>query len=68
MVAAHISDLRAAAEHGMKTVYVRRPAEDRGEVKMSVKARTEGGEVDWVVNNLEELAEICAAARSGVEV
>ena len=28
MVAAHINDLRAAAQQGMRTIYVRRPTED----------------------------------------
>ncbi len=55
MVAAHIFDLRAAASHGMKTVYVRRPTEDTS-VKDSVKSKEEGGEVDVVVDSFEELA------------
>ncbi|KAI0329133.1 haloacid dehalogenase [Cubamyces sp. BRFM 1775] len=55
MVAAHIYDLRAAASHGMKTVYVRRPTEDLG-LQEEVKCKEEGGEVDVVVNSLEELA------------
>ncbi|KAI8969679.1 haloacid dehalogenase [Trametes punicea] len=54
MVAAHIHDLRAAASHGMKTVYVRRPTEDAG-VRELVKSKTEGGEVDVVVDSFEEL-------------
>ncbi|KAI0353234.1 haloacid dehalogenase [Trametes cingulata] len=55
MVAAHIYDLRAAASHGMKTVYVRRPTEDEG-TRDSVKSKAQGGEVDVVVDSLEELA------------
>ncbi|CDO69811.1 hypothetical protein BN946_scf184803.g9 [Trametes cinnabarina] len=55
MVAAHIHDLRAAAKHGMKTVYVRRSTEDVG-VKEQVKRKADGGEVDVVVDSLEELA------------
>ncbi|KAI0364922.1 haloacid dehalogenase [Pilatotrama ljubarskyi] len=55
MVAAHIYDLRAAAGHGMKTVYVRRLTEDTG-MRDSVKSEAEGGEVDVVVDSLEELA------------
>lgn len=57
MVAAHIYDLRAAASHGMKTVYVRRPTED-GDLKDQVKARSEGGEVDAIVNSFIELASL----------
>lgn len=55
MVAAHIYDLRAAASHGMKTVYVRRPTEDT-DVRDEVKSKQDGGEVDVVVDSLEELA------------
>ncbi|KAI0638746.1 haloacid dehalogenase [Trametes polyzona] len=55
LVAAHIHDLRAAASHGMKTVYVRRPTEDVG-VQDSVKSKSQGGEVDAVVDSFEELA------------
>lgn len=55
MVAAHINDLRAAAQQGMRTIYVRRPTEDL-EFRDSVRERKEGGEVDMVVDGLEELA------------
>ncbi|KAL1940511.1 hypothetical protein VTO73DRAFT_7946 [Trametes versicolor] len=55
MVAAHIFDLRAAASHGMKTVYVRRVTEDIN-ARDSVKSKKEGGEVDVVVDSFEELA------------
>ena len=55
MVAAHISDLRAAASHGMKTVYVRRPTED-GDDRALVQSKENGGEVDFVVDSFEELA------------
>lgn len=57
MVAAHIYDLRFAASHGLKTVYVRRPTEDV-DVKDQVKSKQEGGEVDVVVDSFEELAEL----------
>jgi beta-phosphoglucomutase-like phosphatase (HAD superfamily) len=63
MVAAHISDLRAAASHGMRTVYVRRPTEDVG-VRDSIKSKADGGEVDIVVDSLTELAGL-VASRSG---
>ena len=63
MVAAHIFDLRAAASHGMKTVYVRRPTEDVG-VRDSVKPKSEGGEVDTVVDGLDELAALLKAANA----
>ncbi|TBU25651.1 haloacid dehalogenase [Dichomitus squalens] len=57
MVAAHIYDLRAAASHGMKTVYVRRPTED-GDVRDIVKTKADGGEVDVVVDSFEQLANL----------
>ena len=50
----HEDDLRAAAGHGLKTVYVRRPTEDV-DVRDGVKSKAEGGEVDVVVASLEEL-------------
>lgn len=64
MVAAHIYDLRAAAKHGLRTVYVRRPTEDvANRLRESVKPKSEGGEVDVVVDTLEELAELMGAAK-----
>lgn len=57
MVAAHIYDLQAAASHGMKTIYVRRPTEDLG-VRENVKTKAEGGDVDVVVDGFEELAKL----------
>lgn len=58
MVAAHIYDLRAAAQQGMKTVYVRRSTEDTPDIRETVQAKVDGGEVDLVVNDLYELVEI----------
>ncbi len=55
MVAAHLWDLKAAAKHGMKTVYVPRITDDL-EDRDTVKIKAEGGEVDVVVSSLEELA------------
>ncbi|KAI0716153.1 haloacid dehalogenase [Cerioporus squamosus] len=55
MVAAHIYDLRAAASHGMKTVYVRRSTED-ADLQAQVKTKRDGGEVDVVVDSFEDIA------------
>ena len=55
MVAAHIYDLRSAARHGFRTVYVRRSTEEP-EVANAVKPKSEGGDVDVVVSGLDELA------------
>ena len=57
MVAAHLWDLRAAAAHGMKTVYVPRATDDQ-EDRDKVKSKAEGGEVDLVVTSLEDLAAV----------
>lgn len=59
MVAAHIYDLRAAAEQGMMTIYVRRPQEDPGALE-EVRTKRDGGEVDYVVSSFLELASIIA--------
>lgn len=64
MVAAHILDLRAAASHGLRTVYVRRPTEDGEGVRETVKTRAEGGDVDVVVDSFEELAEVLGCVKN----
>ncbi|PPQ96698.1 hypothetical protein CVT26_010250 [Gymnopilus dilepis] len=62
MVSAHIGDLRAAGSTGMKTIYVRRPNEDafRTADDDEVKSKADGGEVDYVVDSLVQLAEVLA--------
>ncbi|CCL99944.1 uncharacterized protein FIBRA_01969 [Fibroporia radiculosa] len=57
MVAAHIYDLRAAASHGMKTVYIPRLGEDQS-LETAPRSKQDGGEVDIIVNSLVELAEV----------
>lgn len=57
MVASHIFDLQAAATHGMRTIYVRRPQEETDLPAEDVKSKAEGGEVDIVVDSFLELAE-----------
>ncbi|GAA5858534.1 hypothetical protein JCM8547_007350 [Rhodosporidiobolus lusitaniae] len=62
MCAAHIGDLRAAKEHGLRTIYLRRSTEDVGVEGggHAVKPASEGGEVDIVLEGegegLKELA------------
>lgn len=53
---AHIADLRAAASHGMKTIYIHQSEED-DMVRDQVREKRYGGEVDLVVDSLVELAE-----------
>jgi 2-haloalkanoic acid dehalogenase type II len=55
MVAAHVGDLRAAKSFGLKTIYVKRPTEDK-DVQENVRAGE--GEVDAVVQSFEELASL----------
>ncbi|CAL1697128.1 unnamed protein product [Somion occarium] len=45
LVAAHLYDLRAAASHGFRTVYVRRPTEDTLEERDSIRSKQDGGEM-----------------------
>jgi len=63
MVAAHRFDLIAAASVGFKTIYVPRPAEDSREVRESMCGKKDGGEVDLVIKNFEELARLMRKAR-----
>ncbi|KAI3614215.1 haloacid type ii [Moniliophthora roreri] len=64
MVAAHIFDLRSAAKVGLKTIYVRRTNEEEDGVKAEdIKSKAEGGEVDVVVNSIEELVHLFANAK-----
>lgn len=65
MVAAHKHDLLAAASVGFRTVYVPRPAEDSREVRESMRSKKDGGEVDLVVKDFEELARLIREARQG---
>ncbi|KAF9479218.1 haloacid dehalogenase [Pholiota conissans] len=60
MVAAHIYDLRAAASQGMLTVYVPRLGEDAPELQKEVKAKADGGDVDYVLSSFAELAGLAA--------
>lgn len=65
MVAAHKYDLLAAASVGFKTIYIPRPAEDSHEVRESMRSKKDGGEVDLVVKDFEELARLIREARQG---
>lgn len=63
MVAAHKWDLHGAAQAGLKTIYVPRPAEDTPEIRENMRSKAEGGDVDLVVKNFRELAVLTAEAR-----
>ncbi|GAA94781.1 uncharacterized protein L969DRAFT_54954 [Mixia osmundae IAM 14324] len=64
MVAAHIYDLQFASKHGLRTYYIRRATEDVGvpEGGNAVKTKQDGGEVDYVFNDLQELADHFASS------
>ncbi|KAF8186227.1 HAD-like domain-containing protein, partial [Pholiota molesta] len=64
MVASHLFDLRGAAGQGMRTVYIRRPREDAVPAE-EVRAKAEGGEVDYVLDSFEGLAALAAGPLSG---
>jgi methionine salvage enolase-phosphatase E1 len=55
VVSARSDELRVAGNAGMKTIYVRRPSEDR-DVEAEVFSKLEGGEFDLVVESFEHLA------------
>ncbi|KAJ7606618.1 haloacid dehalogenase [Roridomyces roridus] len=56
MVAAHAWDLRSAAKIGMKTIFVKRYAHEPKHWEEEVKVKSQGGEVDLVVDSFTELA------------
>ncbi|GAA5823080.1 hypothetical protein JCM3770_007088 [Rhodotorula araucariae] len=60
LCASHIDDLRAARTHGIRTIYIRRATEDTdvphgGD---AVKPKSEGGEVDAVIWEIGEIAQL----------
>ncbi|KAF8548396.1 haloacid dehalogenase [Imleria badia] len=63
MVATHLWDLHGAAQAGLKTIYVPRPAEDSLDIRENVRSKAEGGNVDLVVKDFRELAALAAEAR-----
>ncbi|KAJ7075934.1 haloacid dehalogenase [Mycena belliarum] len=62
MIATHAWDLRGAAQAGMKTIYVPRPAEEPM-LEEEVKTKAEGGEVDLIVSSFVELAALLASSK-----
>jgi hypothetical protein len=64
MVAAHLYDVVAASELGMKSVYVFRETEDTHIDKEGIKSKVEGGQVDLIVGSLEELADLLTKAKA----
>ncbi|KAI0727079.1 HAD-like domain-containing protein [Fomitopsis betulina] len=56
MVAAHLKDLRGAASHGLRTIFIPRSGEP--DSAPETRARADGGEVDLVVKDLDEIAKL----------
>lgn len=57
MVAAHVHDLRGAAQAGLRTIYVRRETEDAGDGGEE-SAGYKPGEFDIVVDSLTQVAQM----------
>ena len=60
LVACHPSDLRAARECGLRTAYVKRPAEHGPSTEMPAYRE---GEFDWVADDFGHLADLLGAPR-----
>lgn len=58
MVACHYYDVKAANSYGMRTIYVRRNADEPIPEPSGIKGKAEGGEFDLVVDSFLELAEL----------
>lgn len=66
MVAAHLNDLRAAKDNGLKTVYVERPGEEEWGKDEVEKAR---GWVDlWISAAPDDQGFITVAEKLGIEL
>ncbi|KAF2819478.1 haloacid dehalogenase [Ophiobolus disseminans] len=68
MVAAHLNDLKAAKQHGLKTIYVERPGEEAWDADEVEKARSEGWVDLWVSGMDGESGFITVAEKLGVDV
>ncbi|KAJ6494085.1 HAD-like domain-containing protein [Mycena vitilis] len=55
VVSSHFDELRVAGDAGMKTIYVRRPSEDRN-IEAEITTKAERGYFDIVVDSFEHLA------------
>lgn len=68
MVAAHLNDLRAAKDSGLKTIYVERPGEEDWDRDRVEKARREGWVDLWISSGSESRGFIAVAEKLGVEL
>jgi len=68
MVAAHLNDLQAAKQNGLKTVYVERPGEEEWGQDEVEKARQEGWVDLWISAGNGSQGFITVAEKLGIEL
>lgn len=68
MVAAHLNDLRAAKDNGLKTIYVERPDEEDWDQAQVEKARLEGWVDLWISSGSGSKGFITVAEKLGIEL
>lgn len=68
MVAAHLNDLRAAKDNGLKTIYVERPDEEDWDQAQVEKARLEGWVDLWISSGNGSKGFITVAEKLGIEL
>jgi 2-haloacid dehalogenase len=68
MVAAHLNDLRAAKDNGLKTIYVERPDEEEWDQEQVEKARQDGWVDLWVSAGNGSKGFITVAEKLGIEL
>lgn len=68
MVAAHLNDLRAAKDSGLKTIYVERPDEEDWSKDQVEEARQEGWVDLWIGSGNGNKGFVTVAERLGIEL
>lgn len=68
VVAAHLNDLRAAKDNGLKAIYVERPEEEEWSQEQVEKARQEGWVDLWISAGNGSKGLITVAEKLGIEL
>ena len=68
MVAAHLNDLRAAKDNGLKVIYVERPDEEEWDEETVEKARRDGWVDLWIGAGDGSQGFITVAEKLGIEL
>lgn len=68
MVAAHLNDLKAAKQCGLKTIYVERPDEEAWSPEEVAKAKYDGWVDLWVSGRDDGKGFIAVAGQLGIDV